>query len=82
MTTGQQEDLGIVALAALRYSMGKETQENSVTTCGAIAHLVPFMGESDIRMMIYEVESALAKYGAYRHEWVELLTVLRRLDAP
>lgn len=82
MTLGQQEDLGIVALAALRHSMGKETQVGSVTTCGAIAHLVPYMSESDIRQLTYEVDAALAKYGPARHEWVELLTVLRRLDAP
>lgn len=82
MTLGQQEDLGIVAMAALRYSMGMETANSSVTTCGAIAHLVPFMAESDMRQLIYEVESALAKYGAARTEWVELLTTLRRLDRP
>lgn len=82
MTVGQQEDLGIVAMAALKYSMGMETQANSVTTCSAIAHLVPFMGEPDIRMLIYEIENALAKYGSSRPEWVELLIVLRRLDRP
>ena len=82
MTVAQQEDLGIVAMAALRHSMGRETPSNSVTTCGAVAHLVPYLAESDIRQLIYEVESALSKYGTGRHEWVELLTVLRRLDRP
>lgn len=82
MTFGQQEDLGVLALAALRYSMGRETGAGSVTTCGAIAHMVPLMNESDIRLLIYEVETALAKYGTARHEWVELLTTLRRLDTP
>lgn len=82
MTVGQTEDLGILALSALRYSMGMETQSNSVTTCGAIAHLVPLMAETDVRMLIYEVENAIAKYGSARHEWVELLIVLRRLDNP
>lgn len=82
MTVGQAEDLGILARAALLYSMGMETQSNSVTTCGAIAHLVPYMDESSIRMLIFDIEAALAKYGAGRHEWVELLTVLRRLERP
>ena len=82
MTLGQQEDLGVVALAALRHSMGRETQNNSVTICSAIAHLVPYMAETDVRMLIYEIETALSRYGASRHEWVELLIVLRRLDRP
>lgn len=83
MTIGQREDLGILARAALLYSMSRETQANSVTTCGAIAHLVPYMDESSMRMLIHDIEGALAKYGnTARHEWVELLIVLRRLDAP
>ncbi len=82
MTGVQQEDLGILALAALRHSMGRENGTGSVTTCSAIAHMVPLMNESDIRILIYEVETALAKYGTARHEWVELLTTLRRLDTP
>lgn len=82
MTVGQAEDLGILARAALLYSMGKETQSNSVTTCGAIAHLVPYMDESSTRMLIFDIEAALAKYGSGRHEWVELLTILRRLERP
>lgn len=82
MTLDQQEDLGVLALSALRYSMGRETQSNSITICGAIAHMVPYLAESDMRMLIYEIELALSKYGTSRHEWVDLLTVLRRLDRP
>lgn len=82
MTIEQQEDLGILSMAALRQSMGKETGQNSVLICTAIAKIAPFLAESDMRSLIYEIESALSRYGSGRHEWVELLTVLRRVDRP
>lgn len=82
MTLEQQEDLGTIALSALRQTMGREAKDSSVLICSAIAKLAPLLTDSDTRMMIYEVESALSKYGTERHEWVELLTVLRRVDRP
>lgn len=82
MSIEQQEDLGIVAQAALRQSMGKELPRNNVLICSALAKLVPLLAESDIRMLIYEIETALSRFGPVQHELVELLTVLRRLDRP
>lgn len=82
MTLPQQEDLGVLALAALRWAMGKQFDKGAGLTplCSAVAHLVPLLSESDIRLLMYEVDTQLHKDD--RHEWVELMTVLRRIDRP
>lgn len=81
MTLVQQEDLGVLALAALRWAMNKKIEGQGLNPiCSAVAHLVPLLAESDIRMLMYEVDTAL--HNDDRHEWVELMTVLRRVDRP
>lgn len=81
MTLPQQEDLGVLALASLRWAMAKKMDAQGLTPiCSAVAHLVPLLAESDIRMLMYEVDSQL--HNDDRHEWVELMTILRRIDRP
>lgn len=82
LTFGQIDDLGAVSLAALRYITNKPDHEGSVAICSAIAHLVPLFEESTIRMLQYEVDGALKKPDGDRHELVELMMILRRVDRP
>ena len=82
VTVGQQEDLGILAKAAVRHALGKETPQASVMICGAVAHVVPLLAESDIRQLMWEVEGAIATDKINHYEWVDLMTVLRRVDRP
>ena len=82
LTFGQIDDLGAVALAALRYIISKPNHDGSVAICGAIAHLVPLFEESAIRMLQYEVDGALKRPDGDRYELVELMMILRRVDRP
>ena len=82
LTYGQIDDLGAVALAALRYITTKDNYEGSVAVCGAIAHLAPLMSDTNIRQLQYEVDCALKRPGNDRHELVELMIILRRVDRP
>lgn len=83
MTVGQQEQLGIVALAAVLYLKEQPKQGSSTAICSAVASLVPHMDEGFIRRIAYEVDSVLhALKKGEGEEWVELMTVLRRVDRP
>ena len=82
VSLGQQEDVGVLAIAAVRYALGDRTPASSVSICGAVAHLVPVMSETDIRMLMYEVDAALKSDRIQHHEWAELMVVLRRVDRP
>lgn len=82
VTLDQQEDMGILALAALRWVLDKRADASSTTVCGAVAHMVPHMSESSIRTLMYEVEGALHSSHGDHPAWVELMTVLRRVDRP
>lgn len=78
----QQEDMGILALAAVRYLLGKEAPGSDVTICGAVAHMAPMLAESDIRQLMWEVDGALTNSKRNHQEWAELMMVLRRVDRP
>lgn len=78
----QQSDLGILAKAALRYALGKSGDRTHVTIAGAVAHFVPYLAETDIRQLMWEVDSALSAPDSDKHTWAELMTVLRRVDRP
>ena len=82
VSLGQQEDMGVLALAAIRYALGKETPQADVMICGAVAHVVPLLAESDIRQLMWEVDGALTNSKRNHHEWSELMMVLRRVDRP
>lgn len=82
VTVEQQEDLGVLAKAAVLHALGKEDPKNSVLVCGAVAHVVPLLAESDIRQLMWEVEGAIAGGKKNHYEWVDLMTVLRRVDRP
>ena len=82
VSAGQQEDLGILAVAALRYILNKPSQNADVMICGAVAHVVPLLAESDIRQLMWEVDGALTNSKRDQHEWTELMMVLRRVDRP
>lgn len=78
----QQDDLGVLALAALRHAAKRENTESVLTICGAVAHVVPLLSESDIRLLMWEADRAITSTGGKAPEWVELMTVLRRVDRP
>ena len=82
VTVEQQEDLGVLAKAAVMHALGKEDPKNSVLVCGAVAHIVPLLAESDIRQLMWEVDSAITSGKHDHYEWVDLMTVLRRVDRP
>ena len=82
VTVGQQEDLGILCRAALRHAMGKGGDRMAVTVAGAVAHLVPLLSESDIRQLMWDVDSALSNPEEDHHTWAELMIILRRVDRP
>ncbi len=78
----QQEDLGILAIAALRYAAGRENTTSPVSICGAVAHIVPLLSDTDKRMLMWEADRAITSTGGKEPEWVELMIVLRRVDRP
>jgi len=83
MSVGQQEDLGILAQAAIRWMLKKPAPETSLQVCSAVAHVVPLLSETCIRTLMYEVDTALhTNTGPDQHYWAELMTVLRRIDRP
>lgn len=82
VSLGQQEDMGVLALAAIRYALGKDAPQADVMICGAVAHVVPLLSESDIRQLMWEVDGALTNSKRDHHEWAELMMVLRRVDRP
>lgn len=78
----QQGDLGVLALATVKLAQSKPSKESLITLCGAVAHVVPLLAESDIRLLMLECDNAITATGGKATEWVELMTVLRRLDRP
>lgn len=77
-----QDDLGVLALAALRHAANRENTETTTTVCGAVAHIVPMLSESAIRQLMWETDRAITSTRDEAHDWVELMTVLRRVDRP
>jgi len=82
MGVERQEDLGVLSLAAVRHALGKPNVTEKIQICAAVAHLVPFMAESDIRLLMWEVEGAIANDQSDHSGWMDLMTVLRRVDRP
>lgn len=83
MTVQHQDKLGVLALAAVLHLREQPKQHSSTDICSAIASMVPYMSESFIRRIAYEVDSVLHTLKKEEsEEWVELMTVLRRVDRP
>lgn len=82
VTVEQQDDLGILARAALRHAIGRDIGQQAVTIAGAIAHITPLLSETDIRQLMLDVDHALSDPQGDRHTWAELMIVLRRVDRP
>ena len=85
-TTGvvveRQGDLGILSLAAVRHALGKPNMTEKIQICAAVAQVVPMLAESDIRLLMWEVEGAIATDPSDHSGWLDLMTVLRRVDRP
>jgi len=82
MMVERQGDLGVLSLAAVRHALGKPSVTEKINICAAVAHMVPLLSESDIRILLYEVEGAMTVDQSDHSGWLDLMTVLRRVDRP
>lgn len=82
MSIEQQEDLGILARAALRHAIGRDVGQKATTIASALAHVVPLLSETDIRQLMHDVDHALSDPKADWHTWADLMIILRRVDRP
>mgnify|MGYP004485764761 CR=1 FL=1 len=78
---GGQTDLSMLLVSAQRYALGRRTYIVS-WTCDVIKNNLNVLTETDRRVMIRDIESAI-NYGdaCDENDWKELLKVLKESNA-